>query len=194
MIAKILMSERTYIAGIDEAGRGPLAGPVTAAAVILSPGFFCKQLKDSKKLSHQQREDLFEVIKENSFAYSVVNIAQDKIDLINIRQATLLAMRQAATEVLAKVKSAYFLIDGNMALGEAYLSEAIVKGDDKLACISAASILAKVTRDRLMQEYDTTYPQYGFAKHKGYPTKDHLALIKQYGPCEIHRKTFAGVK
>lgn len=188
------MKKTTYIAGIDEAGRGPLAGPVTAASVVLKPEFTNKYLRDSKKLSSQKREGLFDIIIENSIAYSVVNIDQEKIDLVNIRQATLLAMGQAASDILAKLKNAYFLIDGNMALGEGYLSEAIVKGDDKLACISAASILAKVTRDRLMLEYDLSYPVYGFAKHKGYPTKDHLALIKQYGPCEIHRKTFAGVK
>ena len=129
------MKETTYIAGIDEAGRGPLAGPVTAAAVVLKPEFTNKYLRDSKKLSSHKREGLFDIIIENSIAYSVVNIDQEKIDLVNIRQATLLAMRQAASGVLAKLKNAYFLIDGNMTLGEGYFSEAIVKGDDKLACI-----------------------------------------------------------
>lgn len=182
------------ISGIDEAGRGPLAGPVTAAAVVLKPDYKNPRIRDSKKLNHQQREELFAEIIQASLCYSIINVEHQEIDKHNIRQATLIAMRKAATEVLQTFPKASFLIDGNMNLALNFISEAIVKGDDKLTCISAASILAKVHRDRLMSSFDEIYPNYGFAKHKGYPTKDHREAIQKLGPCSIHRRTFAGVR
>ena len=188
------MKKRLIVVGIDEAGRGPLAGPVTVSAVILNPDYHNNKIQDSKKLSSLQREKLFSEIIENSLAHEVINLSSKEVDKINIRQATLKAMQMAASKILEKYPNAVFLIDGNMDLGENFCSKFIIKGDSKLACISAASILAKVSRDRIMQKYDKQFPQYRFAKHKGYPTKEHKELVKKHGPCKIHRMTFAGVK
>lgn len=182
--------------GIDEAGRGPLAGPVTAAAVALAPEESLEGLTDSKKLSESKRESLYELIKQRALAYAVVSLGPEQIDTHNIRQATRLAMAQAAEEALKKIPNAYgyLLIDGNMDVPSSYPQEFIVKGDSKVAAISAASVLAKVTRDRLMCEFDKRFPHYGFSKHKGYPTQSHRQSIREFGPCEIHRKSFAGVR
>ena len=188
------MKKRLTVVGIDEAGRGPLAGPVTVSAVILNPDYHNNKIQDSKKLSSLQREKLFSEIKENSLAYEIVNLSSKEVDKINIRQATLKAMQMAASKILEKYPNSVFLIDGNMDLGKKFCSEFIIKGDSKLACISAASILAKVSRDKIMQKYDQQFPQYKFSKHKGYPTKEHKELVKKHGPCKIHRVTFSGVK
>ena len=193
-VMTIFSEKSLVVSGIDEAGRGPLAGPVTAAAVVLNADYKNPRIRDSKKLNHSQREKLFEEIILNSLCYSIINIDHQEIDKHNIRQATLIAMRKAAQEIINTFPKASFLIDGNMTLGESFCSEAIVKGDDKLTCISAASILAKVSRDRQMGSLDQLFPNYGFAKHKGYPTKDHREAIRKLGPCSIHRRTFAGVK
>ncbi|MCL4127347.1 UNVERIFIED_CONTAM: hypothetical protein GTU68_048471 [Idotea baltica] len=185
-----------YVAGIDEAGRGPLAGPVSAAAVVLKPDTKIDGLTDSKKLSDAQRQKLYPEIIQSALAYSIIMLGPREIEQHNIRQATLLAMQAAATEVEKELKSkCFFLIDGNMNLSkEDYLSEFVIKGDRKIRCISAASILAKVTRDREMVKLDEIYPGYGFRAHKGYPTAAHREQIKLLGPTEIHRRTFAGVK
>lgn len=180
------------IAGVDEAGRGPLAGPVTAAAVILPPGIEIEGLNDSKKLTEKKREALFEVICEKALAYSICSVSNETIDQINILEATMQAMR-AAIEGLS-VTPDYVLIDGNRMKGVTLPHETIVKGDSLSASIAAASILAKVSRDRYMYQQAQLYPEYHFEKHKAYGTKEHLELIAKYGPSPIHRKTFRGVK
>lgn len=181
------------IVGIDEAGRGPLAGRVYAASVILNPDKKIKGLNDSKKLSCSKREELYKIIKSEAIAYSVNYATESEIDKLNILQATFLAMKRS----LENIKSLfnYVLIDGNIyPFKNMYKGEAIIKGDTKIEQIMAASILAKVERDNYMNELDQLYPQYQFAKHKGYPTKLHRELIKKFGVSEIHRKTFKGVK
>lgn len=180
----------TLIAGIDEAGRGPLAGPVVAAAVILPEGYSNPLVKDSKQLSARDREQLYEEIKNNALHYSIVAVGHKRIDSLNIREATKLAMKLASERVPATA----LRIDGNMEIPTRLPQEAIVKGDTKFIEISAASILAKVYRDRIMQTLDERYPGYGFKKHQGYPTKSHKASILTLGPCYVHRKTFRGVK
>lgn len=176
------------VAGLDEVGRGPLAGPVCAAAVILPPNSEWEGLNDSKKLSAKKRDLLFEQIKSGAIAYAVGLIEPEKIDEVNILNASFLAMKQAMEQL--SVTPDHLLIDGNQCrfLPEPYTC--IVKGDSKVASIAAASIIAKVTRDRLMDEYDAIYPQYGFKKHKGYPTKEHMEAVRTYGPCPIHRRSF----
>ncbi len=177
-----------FICGVDEAGRGPLAGPVCAAAVILPQGLEIEGLNDSKKLSEKKREALFDVITEKAIDYCVAYGTLEEIEEHNILNATYFAMNRAI-EGLKKVDFA--LIDGNRIPTDIKVqSAAIVKGDAKSMSVAAASILAKVSRDRLLLEYDKKYPQYQFAKHKGYGTKLHTDLIKQYGPCEIHRLSF----
>lgn len=176
------------IAGVDEAGRGPLAGPVFAAAVIMDMDFYIPDIKDSKKLSEKKREEMYNYITQNAVAYSVCCVSEQEIDKINILNATHKAM-VAAVEQLS-IKPDYVLIDGNSVKGMCLPHECIVKGDDKCFSIAAASILAKVSRDRFIKEYDRVYPQYHFAKHKGYGTKEHIAAIIQYGLCPVHRKTF----
>lgn len=177
------------ICGVDEAGRGPLAGPVCAAAVILPYDLEIKGLNDSKKLSEKKREQLYDVIIEKAVAYCVAYGTLEEIEEKNILQATFLAMNRAIDGLSAKADFA--LIDGNkIPDGVKIPAAAIVKGDAKSMSIAAASILAKVSRDRLLLEYDKQYPQYQFAKHKGYGTKLHTDLIKEYGPCEIHRLSF----
>jgi ribonuclease HII len=182
-----------FIAGIDEAGRGPLAGPVAAAAVILPKGIEIPDLNDSKQLSEKKREQLFGVIKEKALAYSIEIVDNNIIDQINILQATFLAMSKAVLNL--KIKPDLCLIDGNhKAPSIAFSQSAIIGGDAKSACIAAASILAKVTRDRLMYDYAKQYPVYEFEKHKGYGTKKHIEAIKQHGTCPIHRVTFASIR
>lgn len=177
------------ICGVDEAGRGPLAGPVCAAAVILPEGLEIEGLNDSKKLSEKKREQLFDIITEKAIAYSVAFGTLEEIEEKNILQATFLAMNRAIEGL--EVKADFALIDGNkIPEGIKIPAAAIVKGDAKSMSIAAASILAKVSRDRLLMEYDKKYPEYQFAKHKGYGTKLHTDLIKEYGPCEIHRLSF----
>lgn len=177
------------ICGVDEAGRGPLAGPVCAAAVILPDGLIIDGLDDSKKLSEKKREQLFEIIKENALAYSVGFADVPEIEEYNILNATFLAMNRAINSLV--VKPDYCLIDGNRTpKGILFPSETVVKGDSKSYSVAAASILAKVTRDRLMTEYAEKYPEYNFAKHKGYGTKEHYEAIRKYGVCAIHRLSF----
>ena len=179
------------IAGIDEAGRGPLAGPVVAAAVILLSKINIPELNDSKKLSPKKREELFPKIQEMSVAFSVAVIDQEVIDEINILQAARLAMKKAVETL--KITPGLLLIDGNQKIDSNLNQWAIVKGDSRSLSIAAASVLAKVTRDRIMDDYHKLYPQYGFDRHKGYGTKLHRNQIQEYGPCPVHRKTFKGV-
>lgn len=178
----------TAICGCDEAGRGPLCGPVVAAAVILPLNTVIEGLDDSKKLTEKKREKLFELIKEKAIAYAIAEASPEEIDEINILNASMLAMRRAV-EKLA-VKADFALIDGNCSRGFEIPTETVVKGDSKCYSIAAASILAKVTRDRGCIELDKQYPMYKIAKHKGYPTKDHMNAVRQYGPSPIHRKSF----
>lgn len=176
------------ICGVDEAGRGPLAGPVYAAACILPNGFIIEGLNDSKKLSENKREALYDVIINNAVDYCVATASVEEIEEFNILNATYLAMTRAV-KGLKKVD--YCLIDGNRIPPTLNgISEAIVKGDSKSYSISAASILAKVSRDRFLLEIDKEYPMYNFKKHKGYGTKEHIELIKKYGACPVHRESF----
>lgn len=180
------------IAGVDEVGRGCLAGPVVAAAVILDPNRPIKGLRDSKKLSAKKRDELAEEIKEKALAWSVAAMGPEVIDKINILQATLEAMK-AAVEKLP-VEPDFVQVDGNKLPKWKWLSEAVVKGDDKVEWISAASIIAKTTRDAYMCKIAELYPQYGFEHHVGYGTAEHMKALKAYGPTPIHRKTFAPVR
>lgn len=184
------LKEKGYqlICGIDEAGRGPLAGPVFAAAVILPEGLEDLGINDSKKLSEKKRDLLFEQIKENAVAYSIASASEKEIDEINILNATFLAMKRAVEGLSVKPEIA--LVDGNRKPGTGIEELTIVKGDAKSISIAAASILAKVSRDRYLTELDRKYPQYRFAKHKGYPTKLHYEMIKQYGVSPVHRLSF----
>lgn len=179
-------------AGIDEAGRGPLAGPVVVAAVILSPDHPIRGLGDSKKLSEKRREALFPEIIELSLAWSIVEVGVEEIDRLNILQATLEGMKRAVERLSPSPGLA--LVDGNRTPDLACRVRAIVQGDRLVPSISAASILAKVSRDRLMREMNLRYPGYEFDRHKGYPTARHLQHLKTLGPCEIHRKSFAPVQ
>ncbi len=177
------------ICGVDEAGRGPLAGPVCAAAVILPQDLQIEGLNDSKKLSEKKREQLFDVITEKALAYCVAYGTVEEIEEKNILGATFLAMNRAIEGL--NIKADFALIDGNkIPIGITVPAAAVVKGDQKSMSIAAASVLAKVSRDRLLLQYDKKYPLYQFYKHKGYGTKLHTDLIKQYGPCEIHRPSF----
>ena len=177
-----------YVCGIDEAGRGPLAGPVCAAAVILPEGIEIEGLNDSKKLTEKKREKLYDIIIEKAIAYGIAFADEKEIDEINILQATFLAMKRAQEKL--GVKADYALVDGNRMPKLNIDGETIVSGDALSPSIAAASILAKVTRDRLMMEYDKEFPHYQFAKHKGYGTKVHTEAIKAFGPSKIHRLTF----
>lgn len=176
------------ICGCDEAGRGPLCGPVVAAAVILPLDVEIAGLNDSKKLSEKKRELLFDIIKEKAIAYAIAEASVEEIDDINILNASMLAMNRAV-EALS-IKADFALIDGNCSRGFSIPTETVVKGDSKSASIAAASILAKVTRDRQCLELDKQYPEYNIAKHKGYSTKEHMDAVRKYGPSPIHRKTF----
>lgn len=176
------------IAGVDEAGRGPLAGDVYAAAVILPRGLIIEGLNDSKKISEKKRDALYDVIKEKAVAWAVATASVEEIDEYNIRNATYVAMNRALEEL--KVKLDYVLIDGDCIKDCLYPCSCVVKGDSKSASISAASILAKVTRDRYMLALSEKYPEYQFEKHKGYGTALHIEMLKKYGASEVHRKTF----
>ena len=179
----------SLICGVDEAGRGPLAGPVCAAAVILPPDLELEGLNDSKKLSEKRREALYPLICEQALAYGIAFASEQEIDELNILQATFLAMRRAVGQLGLKPDLA--LVDGNREpdFGDIPV-RTIIKGDSRSANIAAASILAKVTRDRFMLEQDAVYPQYGFAVHKGYGTQKHYATLREFGPCPIHRRSF----
>lgn len=179
------------VAGVDEAGRGPLAGPVVAAAVILDDRNPIAGLADSKVLTARRRDKLFDEIRAKALCCSIAQASVDEIDQINILQATMLAMRRAVEGL--RLKPGLVLVDGNRLPVLAMRAEAIVKGDSKVAAISAASILAKVTRDRWCAELDAQYPQYGFAGHKGYGTAEHLQALQTHGACPEHRKTFSPV-
>ena len=181
----------TAVCGVDEAGRGPLAGPVYAAAVILDPADLPEGLNDSKKLSEKKREYLYDVIIEKALAYKIVSVDAAEIDKINILNASLKAFSLAVDGLSQKPD--YVLFDGNRAPQMTIPFEAVVKGDAKVQAIAAASVLAKVARDRYITEMDKIYPEYGFAGHKGYPTKEHKAAVEKYGPSPIHRLTFRGV-
>ena len=188
---KTSWSEVGLMAGVDEAGRGPLAGPVVAAAVMLDEKHPIKGLADSKKLSASKREVLFDEIRAKALCYSVAEASVEEIDAINILQATLLAMQRAVAGL--RLLPQLVLVDGNRLPVLSMQAQAIVKGDSLVPAISAASILAKVTRDRWCAEVDETYPHYGFATHKGYGTAAHLEALRTHGACAQHRKTFKPV-
>ena len=178
-----------FIAGIDEAGRGPLAGPVVVGAVIMKPDSFIEGVNDSKKISESKREKLYEQITEEAIAWSVGIVTEKEIDEINILNATKKALEKALEGL--EVRPDRLVVDALEHIdtkGIPYTS--VIKGDAKIYSISAASIIAKVTRDRIMREYDEVYPEYGFAKHKGYGTAAHISAIKTYGPCPLHRRSF----
>ena len=196
LIYERLLHRKGYdlIIGVDEAGRGPLAGPVVAAAVALKTTSFKNRIDDSKKLNPISREKAYaEIIKKSIFGIGIVN--EKIIDRINILEATRKAMVRAVTSLTAKFKKlrvsrVHVIVDGNMPIDAGFPCTAIIKGDAKSKSIAAASILAKVTRDRIMREYDLIYPAYGFIRHKGYPTKEHREILKRIGPTLIHRKSF----
>ena len=185
---ELISSGRGPICGVDEAGRGPLAGPVCAAAVMLPPGLDIPGLNDSKKLTEKKREALFEEICVSAITYGIAFATVEEIEELNILGATFLAMRRAVE--LLKETPGHVLVDGNRDPGLPYATECVVKGDGKCADIAAASILAKVTRDRYMLEQAVRFPQYGFEKHKGYGTAAHYAALREFGPSEIHRPSF----
>ena len=180
------------VAGVDEVGRGPLAGDVVAAAVILDPDAPIDGLRDSKKLTESRREVLAEAIRERALAWAVARATVDEIDELNILQASLLAMHRAVAGLA--LQPGFVLVDGNRLPRWPYRAEAVVKGDDRVPAIAAASILAKVQRDGELVALEQTYPGYGFASHKGYPTRDHLAALRELGVTAVHRKSFAPVK
>lgn len=190
--AKQVNKNKYLVAGVDEAGRGPLAGPVVAAAVILDPLSPISGLADSKQLSEKQREFLFSLIRQHALAFAIGRARVTEIDRYNILQATLLAMQRAVKAL--KMQPHLALIDGNVCPKLICHSQAIIRGDETEPAISAASIVAKVVRDRWMRMLDKKYPQYGFAKHKGYPTEEHLDRLRCYGPSRVHRRSFAPVK
>ncbi|MBM4208268.1 MAG: ribonuclease HII [Gammaproteobacteria bacterium] len=195
MAATVVITEQQYssiLAGVDEAGRGPLAGPVVAAAVILDPQAPISGLNDSKKLTEQQRNRFAPLIKQHALCYAIAHACVTEIDALNILQATLLAMQRAINGL--SVAPDLILVDGNRLPKTTIPAEAIVKGDSLIPAISAASILAKVTRDALMLDYHRQYPNYAFHRHKGYGTKQHLAEINRFGCLEIHRRSFQPIK
>jgi ribonuclease HII len=181
-----------FVAGVDEVGRGPLAGPVVAAAVILDPARPIVGLADSKKLSERRREELAEIIKEQALSWALGRAEVEEIDRLNILQASLLAMQRAVRALQPAAEFA--LVDGNRCPELACPAEAVIKGDDRIPAISAASVIAKVARDREMVQLDQTYPGYGLAKHKGYPTRAHLESLRQIGVSIIHRRSFGPVR
>lgn len=185
---KIRSEGYEVICGVDEAGRGPLAGPVCAGACILPKGLVIEGLDDSKKLTEKKRKKLYDEITAKSLAWSVAFASPEEIDEINILEASLTAMRRAIDAL--SVKPDFALIDGNIDRGFTMPARAVVSGDATSQSIAAASVLAKVTRDRLCAELDREYPMYGFAKHKGYPTKAHKLAVYEYGPCPQHRRSF----
>lgn len=189
---ELFESHPGLVAGVDEAGRGPLAGPVIAAAVILDPGHPITGLRDSKKLTQVRRETLFAEITGKALAWAVGRADVEEIDRINILQATLLAMRRAVEQLVPAADAV--LVDGNQCPQLACPVRAVIRGDDKVAAISAASIIAKVSRDREMLELDKLYPGYGLARHKGYPSRIHLEALQRLGVTPIHRRSYAPVR
>jgi len=187
-----MLSGYKMIAGVDEAGRGPLAGPVVSAAVILPENFDVPGINDSKKLSEKKRAALFPVIQKHAVAFGIGLADHEEIDQINILQASLRSMKRAVEAL--NVAPDYLLIDGKFVIDCTIDQRSVIKGDMLSLSIAAASILAKVTRDRIMADCDLQYPKYGFSRHKGYPTKAHKEAILTHGPCPIHRKSFKGVK
>jgi len=186
---KLYSEQIQYICGIDEAGRGPLAGPVVVGAVILPKDSFIEGINDSKKISEKKREKIYEQIIDQAIAYGVGIVEQKTIDEINILNATKLALKLAIENL--KVKPNLILVDALKEMDTCGIPyKSIIKGDAKNYCIAAASIIAKVTRDRIIQEWDEIYRKYGFVKHKGYGTAAHIKAIKEYGPCALHRKSF----
>ena len=181
-----------FLAGVDEVGRGPLVGSVVAAAVILDLKAPIDGLTDSKKLTARRRESLDVLIRERALAFAVAEASAEEVDSLNIYHATHLAMRRAVDALAPQAE--YLLVDGNRLPGHALPGQAVVKGDARHPAIAAASILAKVVRDAQMAELDLRYPEYGFARHKGYPTKEHLAALEAHGPLAEHRKSFAPVQ
>jgi len=195
---KLFSAGYKLISGIDEVGRGPLAGPVVSACVLIPAGFEIKDkrlldVKDSKKLSEKKREELFDIIIETFSGVGIGSCDQETIDRINILEASFLSMKKALGDL--RTKPEYILVDGKFKIPNLSLNQkSIIKGDSLVFSIALASIVAKVTRDRFMKKMDEKYPEYGFAKHKGYGTKIHLEALKKYGPCPIHRKSFGPVK
>jgi ribonuclease HII len=191
-------SSAQIIIGVDEAGRGPLAGPVVAGAVALFAGQIIEGVACSKTLSAKKREQLFPVIQESAMAWAIAECSAEEIDRYNILQASLLAMHRAVSQVVKSLgvtdQQVHVLVDGNRLPRWPYAATAIVKGDTKEPCISAASILAKVHRDALCQTMHQRFPMYGFDKHMGYPTAEHVAKLMEHGPCEQHRKSYAPVR
>ncbi len=188
------LADRGYkcITGVDEAGRGPLAGPVVAAAVTFPKGYQNKQIGDSKKISPEKRESLFFTITNEAESYGVGIATHMEVDLFNIHQASLLAMQRAVK--MLDVIPDVILVDGRFAIPDLNIEQITVKaGDETVQSIAAASVVAKVTRDAIMEKYHDAFPQYNFARHKGYPTREHRKAIEKYGPCPIHRKSFRGV-
>ena len=181
-----------FLAGVDEVGRGPLVGSVVAAAVILDPKAPIDGLTDSKKLTARRRESLDVLIRERALSFAVAEASAEEVDSLNIYHATHLAMRRAVDALAPQAE--YLLVDGNRLPGHALPGQAVVKGDARHPAIAAASILAKVARDAQMAELDLRYPEYGFARHKGYPTKEHLAALEAHGALAEHRKSFAPVQ
>jgi ribonuclease HII len=188
-----LLRESGYIniAGVDEAGRGPLAGPVVASAVILPQNWTHPGIKDSKKLAEKKRDLLYPIIEENAVAWSWALVEPDTIDRLNILQASLIAMKKAIENL--RVKPGYIIVDGPYPVPVQIPQTPIIKGDTKSISIAAASIMAKVVRDSIMKKYHAIYPRYNFARHKGYGTREHIRALKEYGHCPIHRKTFKKV-
>jgi len=188
----VLIEQGLIYCGVDEAGAGPLCGDVVAAAVILDPDNMVEGLTDSKKLSEKKRERLYDEIREKALDYCIASASVEEIDTINILNARMLAMSRAVTGL--SIPCDHALIDGNRLPELEMPADAIIKGDLLVACISAASVLAKVYRDRDMLRLDEAYPGYGFAKHKGYGTKAHLEALRELGPCPVHRRSYAPVK
>ena len=190
---KLYADNIKYIGGVDEVGRGPLIGPVVAACVVLPKGFILEGLTDSKKLSEKKRDIFYDYIIENSVAYGIGIIEPEIIDKVNIYEASKLAMYEAIKQVREKINLEHVLIDA-MPLDLDIPSTSIIKGDAKSISIAAASVIAKVTRDKMMYDLDKKYPEYGFAKHKGYPTKLHIQKIQEYGLIDGYRKTYGPIK
>lgn len=182
---------KKYVVGLDEAGRGPMAGPLVVGAVIFEKGYYNEDINDSKQLSEKKRETLYDLIIRDALAYQIEIIDVDEVDRLNVYQASRKGMIDAIKHI--SIHPDYALSDA-MPLGDVIEHDAIIKGDSLSMSIAAASILAKVTRDRIMKDYDLVYPQYGFAKHKGYPTKQHKDALKKYGVTPIHRHSFQPVK
>ena len=178
----------TYVCGVDEAGRGPLCGPVVAAACILPLGIYIEGLNDSKKLSPKKRKEVYNKIIENAVAYCIAEASVEEINELNILEADMLAMRRAVEGL--QIKADFALIDGNISRDFPIPTMTVIKGDATSPSIAAASILAKVTRDEMCEQMDKDYPQYGIGKHKGYGTKQHMQALREFGPSPIHRKKF----